>query len=57
MKTVIIKKGRDQFIKVDVQIRKTECLLLFIVFCEEKSHSITDETGTKIKRERERKER
>jgi hypothetical protein len=57
MKTVIeIKEKKKEEINYKGRCteKKNECLLLLLSFVNNKSHSITDETGTK-KKERKRK--
>jgi hypothetical protein len=53
MKTVIEIKEEINY-KGRCTEKKNECLLLLLSFVNNKSHSITDETGTK-KKERKRK--
>ncbi len=53
MKTVIEIKEEINY-KGRCTEKKSECLLLLLSFVNNKSHSITDETGTK-KKERKRK--
>jgi len=56
MKTVIEIKEEINY-KGRCTEKKNECLLLLLSFVNNKSHSITDETGTnKKKRERENNE-